>query len=84
MLNAVPEIRELFHSQVFFYFTHKIYGSQFNFGWDLHVHVSTPVWQIGVVHVLLHVEVTPGIDLDSMKYKSYLIFGSAYSFAFKL
>ena len=84
MLNAVPEIKELFHSQVFFYFTHKIYGIQVNIGCDLHVHVSTPVCPTGVVHVFLHVEVTPEIDLDSMKYKSSLNFGSAYSFAFKL
>ena len=30
------------------------------------------------MHVFLHVEITPGIDLDPMKYKSSLIFGSPY------
>ena len=30
-------------------------------------YISSPVCPTGVMHVLLHVEVTPNIDLDSMK-----------------
>ena len=60
----------------FFYFTHKRYGVQVNIGWNLHM--SYPVCPPGAMHVLLHKEVTPNIDLDSMKYKGSLIFGSAY------
>ena len=60
-----------------FYFTHKIYGVQVDIGVSRDLHIPSPVYPTGVVHVLLHVEVTD-IDLDAMKYKSSLIFGSAY------
>ena len=36
------------------------------------------LWELCVVHVLLHVVVTLGIDLDFIKYKDSLILGSAY------
>ena len=43
---------------------------------------SFPVCLTDSVHVLLHVggpvRVTPNIDLDSIKYEDFLIFGSAY------
>ena len=42
------------------------------------LYVSSPACSTGVVHVLLHMNVTPDIDLDSIKYKGSLIFGSAY------
>ena len=45
-----------FHFELFFIFTHKIYWIQVNIGCDLHV--SFPVCPTGVVHVLLHMEVT--------------------------
>ena len=54
-----------------FLFTHKIYGVQANIRCDLHV--SSPAFPIGVVHVLLHVAVTPNIDLDAIKYKDHWI-----------
>ena len=31
------------------------------------------------MHVLLHIEITLNIDLDSMKYMGSLIFGSEYN-----
>ena len=61
----------------FFYFTHKRYGIQVNFGGDLHV--SYPVCPIGVLYVLLYMEITPDTDLDSMKDKRSLIYGSVYT-----
>ena len=41
------------------------------------LHVSSPVCLTGVVYVLQHMEVTPDTDLNCMKYKGSLIFGSA-------
>ena len=35
--------------------------------------VSSPAFPTGVLHVLLHVAVTPNIDLDAMKYKDHWI-----------
>ena len=36
------------------------------------------------MHVLLHVEVTPDIDLDSMQYKDSIIFGSESAYIYRL
>ena len=51
---------------------------QVNIGCDLHV--SSPLYPAGVVRVAAHeghLEVTPDIVFDSMKYKGSLILGSA-------
>ena len=50
---------------------------QVNIGCDFHI--SAPVSPTGDVHVLLGVEVTSDIDLDSREYKGSLILGSVYS-----
>ena len=67
-----------------FFSFHKIYGIQVNNGCD--IHISFPVCLTDIVHVLLHVggpvEVTPDIDMDSIKYKDFIILGSAYKFLF--
>ena len=77
------KIREPFHFEVFLILHIKRYGIRVSIGHDLQV--SSPVCRKGVVRVLPacggHVEVTPDIDLDSMKYKGSLIFGSAYTFS---
>ena len=51
------------------------------FGCDLHV--SSPVSPTGSCMFAArrgHVQITPDIDFDAMKYKGSLIFGSAYTF----
>ena len=62
-----------------FYFTHKRYEVQVNIGCNLQA--SSPVCSTGVVHVLLHLEVTSDIDMDFMKYKGSL-FSKSHLFQF--
>ena len=42
------------------------------------LNLSSPLSPTGVIQVLLHMEVTPNIDLDFMKYNGSLMFGSAH------
>ena len=58
-----PKIREHFHFLRLFLISHKRYGIQVN----IHIISSMPD---RVMNVLLYLEVTPDIDLDSMKYKN--------------